>query len=443
MYNDEIIELLGCLSVRSNKAATSKQPMLLSDNQASALGVKKRNFLRFVKTAIQAISDKMEIQAIVLNDVQSNIVVEEWKKVAFDRLEKDIYKAVVRDGITYVLVAYDGNKPVLQQVDSFDGNVGAITVEDAITNTALYTVNLWYAKKQRNLDIYYPDRIEKYYYDLDTGEWEQRIDTPKESWPIAWVDNNNQPLGIALVAFDITESDITEAVQLQNDMNDALLDMLATSRNMGWPQRVLSNASQETYLLNQYEQPLLVDSVGYPIPRKIELTPASILMLQGKDSKLEQLPAADVNTAALDKLEKYMSEMTTVPTFYFSGGEFPSGVALIQSESKLCSKVESHQVYLTPSIQTMITLMLRLSNTFGNTAYNTDAIIEITWYPPETETEDLRLQKQDSLTKNLVLLSGAGLVSTDTAVRMLHPDWDESQVQAEVARLSVSNLQGL
>lgn len=438
--NDKILDLLPTLPVRSNKSATSKAKMPLTDQQASALGEKKRNLLRFVKIAISAISDKLEVQSIALTDVQSNNAVNQWKKDTFNRIEKDVYKAAVRDGITYVLVAHNNDTPVLTQVDSFDGINGAVTVTNPINNAALYTVNLWYAGKQRNLDIYYPDRIEKYFYDTDVGEWKQRKDTPNEAWPIAWVDNTGNPLGIALVAFDITESDITEAVQLQSDMNEALLDLLATSRNQGWPQRVLKNASKETYLLNQYEQPLFSDSAGYPIPRKIELTPGSILMLQSDNSDLTQLPSAEVNTALLDKLESLMSQTTTVPTFYFTGGDFPSGVALIQAESRLNHKAESHAAYLTPSVVQMVTLMLRLSNTFANTAYPLNSEIEVTWFTPQVETDDLRMEKDKTQTLTITQQVSAGVRSIESAVRILNPTWDESQIQSEVARLSVTTL---
>ncbi len=440
LRTEDMVMILSNALIRSNKNAVSKAPMQIATEQAAALGMTKRNLLRFVKIAIQAISDKLEVQSITLKDTQSTDTVKQWLYTDnhFNKLEKSIYKAVVRDGITYVLVAYKDNSPVLTQVDSFDGDCGVFTVKNTVTNTPEYRVNVWYAGKEQYVDVYYPDRIEKYYYDSDDGQWKSRKDTPNESFPIPWVALNGEPLGIALVAFDIDESDITESVQLQADMNEVYLDMLATSRTMGWPQRVLKNASQETYLLNQYQQPLIFGTSGSPIPREIKLTPGSILMLQGNESDLTQLSAADVNTTAIDKIEQLISQMTTVPNHYF-GGEWPSGVALVNAETRLNHKVESHQAYLTPSMQQTISLMISVSNTYGNTSLDSTVFIDILWYSPVVETTDLRLEIEKAKVDNATAMFNAGYLSVEDALRYSFPDKTDEEIAAMVARTQEGN----
>lgn len=163
-------------------------------------------------------------------------------------------------------------------------------------------------------------------------------------------------------------------------------------------------------------------------------------MLQGADSDLVQLDSAQVSTTAVDKIEHLISSFTTVPVFYFTGSDWPSGVALVQAETRLNAKVESHQTYITPAFEQMLGLMLRLSNTYGSTAYTATTIPMVTWYTPMVETDDLRMAKQESLTKNLVLQVGAGLRSIESAVRLLNPEWNEAEVQAEVAKLQVDRL---
>jgi len=437
LNNDEIVELLNGLPVRSYKYATSKEPMKLSTNQANALGIKSRNVLRIVKTAIQAIADKLFIDRVTseTSDVQP---VEDWLATnRFETLQRDLYKIVVRDGLAYIQVKYE-DRPTLALIESYDGRTGAASYYDPATKKELFVVNVWYAGTTRNVDIYYPDRIEKYTYDTHDGLWKPRKDVPNEVLPIDWTDNNNTPLGIALVRFDISESDIVEAVQLQNDINEAILDMLATSRTMGWPQRVLKNASQETYLLNQYEQPLY-DSIdrSYPIPRKIELTPGSILMLQGTNSDLEQLPQAEPNTTVLETLRSLLSQVTTVPQYVFNGGEYPSGVALLNAEMRLNHKVESHQGHLTPAYESMFDLMVRVNNTFAATSFDINA--SVVWTSPEVYTLDLQMELAQSKADYVMKLKTAGVISTEQAVRELHEDWDETQIQNEVARIQAEN----
>jgi hypothetical protein len=438
--NEEMVSVINSLTIRSYKAAVSKEPMRLSVHQAEALGTKNRNVLRFVKTAIAAIADKLFINSIATEDAPTNDVMQQWlTKNRIETMQRELYKLIVRDGIAYVLVKYENDSPALSIVESYDGKTGAVSIYDAQTKQEIAVINSWYAGATRNVDVYYDNRIEKYTYDNDTGMWITRKDTTDEEWPIDWTDNNNEPLGIALVRFDISESDIVEAVQLQSDMNEAVLDLLATSRTMGWPQRVLKNASQETYLLNQYSQPLLDYGTSYPIPRKIELTPGSILMLQGTDSDLNQLEPATPNTTVLDTLRSLFSQVTTVPQYILNGNEFPSGVALLNAEMRLNHKVESHQGYLTPSFESMLTMMVKVNNVFGDTAYAIDAVWTIVWASPEVYTEDLKLEMQAARVDTVVKLKMAGVISIEEAVRTLHPEWNETEIQNEVSKINGDN----
>ncbi len=439
--HEEMVSVINSLPIRSHKAATSKEPMRLSEHQAQALGNKNRNVLRFVKTAIAAIADKLFINSVSTpDDTSTNDAMQQWlSKNRFETMQRELYKLIVRDGIAYILVKYDNDMPSLSIVESYDGKVGAASIYDSQTKQEIAVINSWYVGTARNIDVYYDDRIEKYTYDVDTGRYITRKDTEDEESPIDWTDTNNEPLGIALIRFDISESDIIEAVQLQADMNEAVLDLLAGSRTMGWPQRVLKNASQETYLLNQYSQPLLDYGTTYPIPRKLELTPGSILMLQGKDSDLEQLESAKPDTTVLDTLRSLFSQVTTVPQYILNGNDFPSGVALLNAEMRLNHKVESHQGYLTPAFESMLTMMVKVNNVFGDTAYTIDVIWTIEWSSPEVYTEDLKLEMQAARVDNVVKLKMAGVISVETAVRTLHSDWDESQIQSEVAKINGDN----
>lgn len=443
LRHEDIIDLVDALPVRSYKTATSQEPLKLNKHQADALGTGSRNIIRVVKAAIQAIADKLFIERISAADTTVQEAIEEWyADTRMDVIQRDLYKLVVRDGIAYVQAKYENNTPTVAIIESYDGRTGAVSGYDPQTKKELFVVNVWYAGSTRNIDIYYPERIEKYTYDTDDSRWKPRTDYEGEQWPIDWTDTAGNPLGIALVRFDINESDIVEAVQLQRDINDALVDLLATSRTMGWPQRVLKNASQETYLLNQYAQPLVTtDAFGtsYPIPRKIELTPGSILMLQGTESDLSQLAPATADTAVLDTLLALLSDTTTVPRYVFTGGEWPSGVALLNAEMRLNHKVESHQGHLTPAYEALFNLMLRISNTFGSTSFDVDALVTVVWASPQVYTEDLKMEMEQNRVDNAVKLRTAGILSNEDALRYMFSDKSEEEIQQMVARTNAES----
>ncbi|MCZ7376537.1 phage capsid protein [Micromonospora sp. WMMC250] len=54
---------------------------------------------------------------------------------------------------------------------------------------------------------------------------------------------------------------------------------------------------------------------------------------------------------------------------------------------------------------------------------------------PNVEFGDSVSEAPETTARTLQLLSAAGAVSTETMVRMVHPDWDEPQVKAEVERI--------
>lgn len=423
LTNEKIKKLIDSVPIESYRKFLSNKPIALSQEMAAALGTPKRQTIKVLSTVIDAISSKLFIDTIATDDTNVNTQLLQWLDVnKWNTLERELWKAVIRDGKTYLLTAYDNNAPALYHVDLYNGKDGAYLVYK--NGKPSYGMNTWCDGDTRYLDLYYPERIE-HYINTD-GEWIALGDE------VAWTDTNNNPLGIALVEFSIGESDLANgAVQLQDDINFALVDLLATSRTMGWPQRYIKGSSSLKYVMNQFGQ-AFTTSAGMPIPRTVLLTPGSMQLI-GKDEEFGQLDSATSDATVFDKLLHALYIATTVPTFYFTG-EFPSGVALLLSEQRLNHKVESHQGSLTPSVQQSIQMMLALSNTFGNTSYSAERIV-VDWNSPEILTEDLRLEQRKSAAQYVFQLKSAGVMSIEQAVRTLNPEWAEDEVQKEIAAI--------
>lgn len=438
MNSDQIYLLLEDLPIKSHRKTVSNRTVSLSREVASALGFDKYKIITVLGAVIDAIVDKMRVVSITSNDALVQDSVALWlTQNGWANLQKDLFKAVVRDGEAYILSTFT-DTPRYTLREAYDGRQGALYVYDG--DTVVYAVNTWYEGNKRYLDLYYPDRIETYIA-IAGGAWEPRQEIDETgaiaAWPIDWTDNDGNPLGIALTRFDIGESDIEDAAQLQTFLNEALIDLMATSKTMGWPQRYMKGASNPEFLTNQFDQ-VLLSSVGTPYRRSLVLTPGSIFMLQGKEAELGQLDPAQADTTVIDKLLHLISLVTTVPMHYFSG-EWPSGEALIQSESRLNHKVESHQSELTPALVDMLRFSLRLSNTFANTGYDSEAQLTVAWKAPQVETAGLELDRLTKTAQALTLFNAAGALSIDTlvrtALRLINPDATEADIQAEIARV--------
>lgn len=434
MNSDQLYLLLENLPAKSHRKTVANRNVQLSREMADALGYSSYKVITVLNAVIDAIADKMRVTSITASDALVQDSVTLWlAQNGWANLQKDLFKLVVRDGEAFILSTFADDMPHYTLREAYDGRQGAAYVYGD-NDEVLYAVNVWCEKNVKNVDLYYPDRIETYQSTAGAA-FEPRRDT--EHWPIDWTDSAGEPLGIALTRYDIGESDIEDAVQLQMFINDAIIDLMATSKTMGWPQRFLKGTTNPEFIADQYGQ-LLISVVGTPYRRSLTLTPGSIFMLQGKESELGQLDAASTDTTVVDKLLHLISLVTTVPMHYFSG-DWPSGEALIQSETRLNHKVESHQSELTPALVDMLRLSLRLSNTYANTQLDTQALITVTWKSPEIETAGLELDRLTKTAQALTLFNAAGALSTDTmvrtAMRLLNPDATEAEIQAEIARV--------
>lgn len=423
LSHDSVVELLETLPANSYRKYLSNTPTKLTDEMASALGSTKRQPIRILQAVVEAITNKLFIQTIASNDTSVDTVVHQWlSQNSWDTLEGQIWEAVVRDGTTYVLVGFDEG-PVLYQLDAFDGKTGAGLTPD-------FGFNTWYEDEFRYLDLYYPDRIENYFYNGDSWVSLGALDWTDDSGSLEVPGN---PIGIPLIPFSIGGSDLANgAVQLQSDIDEALLDLLSISRTQGFPLRSLKGARSLEYVTNSYGQPLY-NTMGMPIKRTIKIVPGAIMPL-GENEELMQLNAAAPDSTVLDKLLHLLTTITTVPMHYFSG-DWPSGVALIQAEQRLNTLVEKHQAFLTGNFITLLRFMLHLNNIFGVAQYSEEAQLDIEWYPPQIETEDLRLDKLTQTSQAIMTLKGAGVISLEQSIRMLHEDWDEQQIQEEITRI--------
>lgn len=423
------------------RQATVAYQVNLSAEMASALGTPTRRLTPFLSTVIDVIANKLEIDNELLKagrvkvgkEIQRWLGDNEWALI-----ERELYQCVVRDGKAFILTTWTDDKPTFTTRDAYNGVSGAHVAE--LDGEPVYAFNAWSVEGAHYFDVYFPERIEKYIKSSDRDEWQPRTDTPDESWPISWTDDTGQPLGIAITAFVIDSSDIADAIQIARDMNETLLDMLASSRTQGWPQRWLKGQRNAGVLTNDLGQPVISGVTGHPIRRAVHAAPGSIMLLSD-GSELDQLDPSKADPTVLDKLLELLSFVTTVPSHYFNG-EWPSGVALIQAESRLNHKVEGHQGRLTSAIVTVLRLAMRLSNYFGNTDFDPEQPIIIPWHSPEIETEDLKQARQQFQTEYVTKLVGAGLMSKEIALHDLHPDWEEAQILEELARLNMAQPTG-
>lgn len=410
------------------RTATRGKTVTLTPSMAALIGKGQRKLIPFLGLAVEAVANKLFVKSVAAERASLTKQLDAWLKAnSWERIERKLYDAVARDGKAFILTTWNGG-PRYHLKEAFDGVSGVHLFTSSVTGEPTHAVNTWLVDKDRYLDVYFPDRIEKYI--LHDDQWSARRDVPAEEWPVSWTDIEGKPLGIAITQYGDGESLIGSALQIQEDLNAALLDLQAVSRTQGWPQRFITGSSKVEFIVGPNGQPVR-SAAGNPIRREFRPDPGSILPL-GDGSDLKQLDAAPVDVSYVRELISLLSLQTGVPSHVFTG-DWPSGIALQTSETRLNTKVEDLQGALNPSIVAMLQLSVRMSATFGGPSYDPTHITEVIWYPPEIETEEI-IQERDKAT---TALYEKGLMSRRQALKRIHPEWSDKEVDEEL--LAIAN----
>ena len=187
------------------------------------------------------------------------------------------------------------------------------------------------------LNVYWPDRIEKW-FKLHKSEgkggwqpWPGEEGRP-ESWRVPWVGSDDQPLGVPVLHFrhkalggSFGRSELRSVIPQQDALNKQVVDLHDILDYMAWSQR---------YIIGQ-----VADTVN------LKPEPGTYLQISDKDASVGQFEAADPK-GVLDAIEQTVSRIarrSRTPLHLLLGGDMPSGESMRAAESGLVAKVEAAQ----------------------------------------------------------------------------------------------------
>lgn len=313
-----------------------------------------------------------------------------WEANRADGKQGIVHTGGVRDGDFYVLVEWDNDerRPVWHPEMAYDGRKGVrvhyskerrgeITlaskrwkVEDEDLDSAGY---------KRRINLYYPDRVEKYVSDerYFEGNWAP-YQEEGEPWPLPWTDEEDgEPLGVSVIHFKNKErgynwgrSELGDVVPLQNAQNKVLIDLLAASDLTGF---------QNYWMLGDD-------------PSGIEVTPGSWVYSKKPPSEVEVgvFEPGDPGPLlkVLQELTLKVAQVTRTPISYFqASGHAVAEGTLKQQEAGLVARAKNRQVYFGNAWEDVAKMSRRLNNAFGDGGSDPDAPISTIWADPQTRNE--------------------------------------------------------
>jgi hypothetical protein len=393
---------------------------------------------------VDALAERLKVTGFVADEDQAAQFWEWWTDNRMDGVQNDAHTAGVRDGDTYVIVEWDNEeeRPTFCHELAYDGTDGVkIHYASDRRGVPVFASKRWLigsengaeAGYKRRLNLYYPDRIEKYVSDQREyeGNW-QRYQEEGESWPLWWtrtLAESGEALGLPVAhfknqgrGFNYGRSELVDAIPVQNALNKSVIDLLAAADVAGFGM---------LYMLGDD-------------PSGLTITPGAILYSEkppsevniGNISPTDLKPMSDT----VDGFKMTMAQVTRTPVSHFQiSGHRPAEGTLRQEESGLVAKAGDRQVYFGNAWENVMLMARKLHNVFGPGKLNEEVPISTLWNDPQTRNEKelmetLRIEREALRTPLQVLWGKAGY-SPEEIEQM--QSTEEYQTRMSLSRLAL------
>jgi len=301
-----------------------------------------------------------------------------WNANRMDHQQGVVHMAAVRDGDSFVLVSWDNEeeRPTLTFEQAYDGHEGVMVHYSRDTRKPMFASKRWEDDEKRDrLNLYLPDRVEKYIAD-DGDNWEKVTETNGDEWAA--------DLGIPVIHFahrdqgyNFGRSDLRDVVPIQNAYNKAIIDLVAAA---------------DTTAFRIYT--MLGDD-----PSGLEITPGcwvySLKPPSGEDSAaIGHIPGEDLSKLIefKDAFVMEIARISRTPLSFFQvSGHRPAEGTLKQEESPLVARAAKAQTGFGNAWEDVMQMAARLSNYFGPAQgvpkLPDDLQIDTQWQDAETRND--------------------------------------------------------
>lgn len=364
---------------------------------------------RFVDNACREVVDSVTDRLLLSGWTSGDAELATWLSGLFTSLRRlavianDVHKMAVRDGEAFLLVGWSGAGvqlvPHQRYVDGQAGGDGSgvlAVYPDGDTNQPMaYAAKRWAGtivneRGQREarprMTLYFPDRVEKYMRETsDESGWRQYQDEGDAGWPLPWVDRTGRPLGIAAAHFrnSDAQSEMWDAVPLQDAINKSLVDILAAADTAGFRLLFARGFTPTT----DGKEPQADGS------NLLTLAPGSIISTRAPDADLKEIPAGDIKALleTYDRLILRLAKVTRTPLDQFTR-QVASADTQKEEKEPLLAKVRLRQALFSEGWEAALQLAAGLASTYGGQMLNPPAMPEVLWEPAETRDEKAELE---------------------------------------------------
>ncbi len=379
----------------------------LTERQKEFLGFNltdERFAFNYCATVVNAIVERMLVSGFTsaTDETFTGWVWDIWQTNRMDALQRSTHQGAVLDGEYFIIVDWDDDTGMPRfslhprytdpVVDGTGFGCKAFYPDDDPTQPMVRASKRWTETivneggkltTSRRMTVYLPDHIKKYiagHADDDSG-WIKLIEEG-QPWPLPWVDNAGEPLGIPVIHFRNPgrRTELWDAMPIQDAINKTALDILAVADASGFPIRF----SYGFYATTDGKAPE-EDGSNY-----LKLSPGAWVGIPQTEARTENLEPADLGPMllTLDSLIVKLAQVTDTPTSRFQvTRQIAAEGTLKQQEGPLLAKVRARQVLFGNAWENAFYMARRLANHLASAGLNEDALLETQWHPAETRDE--------------------------------------------------------
>jgi len=334
-----------------------------------------------------------------------------WRRDKMDADQADTHLSAIRDGDSYIIVDWnvEEKRPEFRHNLAYDGIEGVHCHYSDETGKVAYATKRWLvtdphdpgAGVVKRMNIYYPDRLERYIADgTHGGQWYGFIKDGGEAI-IDWTSKKGEPLGIPVfhlkykpAGYRYGKSILEDVIPLQNGLNKAVVDVIAAADTTGF--RIYWATGTD-----------MTDEDGEPV----QIFPGVIFTTTNPDATFGAIPGENLRPIieVVDMFKVTIAQVSETPMHLFQvSGQNASEGAQKQQEVGMINKAEKWGRAVGNFWEDCMQMAIKLSNTFNNTSYQEDLILQTVWEDAEVRDKTQRRKDKADTTKVLVD-AGAGI----------------------------------
>lgn len=359
---------------------------------------------------VDSIGDRLQVNGFNVEEGERSLTDDAWEIWQANRMDERaglIHREALRAGDAYALVwpDEDGRPVIWPQMAS----MVTVRYDDEQPNRLIWAAKLWMIKRRVRLNLYYPDRIEKYItkgtvsstpekasaFTPYTDDGEASVENPYGEVPIIHFANNGW-----LSSFG--QSELCNVIPLQDALNKSLCDMLVAMEFNAFAQRWATGIEVEIDPATGKEKAPFKPGVD----RLWAVENDQAKFGEFSQSRLEEFLKVQ------ESLRAEIARVAGLPQHYVVNlsGNYPSGESLRTAEARFVAKIKARQQSFGNAWENVLRLALRISG-------RSDARLTAQWQDaaPMSETEHLNqlLLKQQIGVSERQLQAEAGYGEAD------------------------------